>query len=66
MLDTKNMTPIEKIRAMEELWASLNEGEAPPETPHWHGRVLRERRQRYEAGETATTDLESLKARGPK
>jgi len=39
MLDTKNMSPIEKIRAMEELWASLNEGEVPPETPDWHGRV---------------------------
>jgi len=64
MLDTKNMSRIEKIRAMEELWASLSDGDEMPEAPEWHARVLEERRERYEAGETNTTDLESLRARG--
>jgi hypothetical protein len=46
----------EKLRTMEELWESLSRDGDRLESPAWHGDVLRETEQRYEAGQEQPVD----------
>jgi len=59
------MTDIEKVRAMEQLWQSLTVNNQLPELPEWHGRVLAERAQAVKEGRVQYTSLATLKERGP-
>ena len=45
------MTPAEKLRAMEALWADLIRIEADVPSPAWHEQVLKERDERVRAGQ---------------
>lgn len=55
-LAIKQMSREEKLRAMEELWESLSQDGAQLESPAWHGDVLRETEERYEAGQEQPID----------
>ena len=44
------MSPDERVKTMEYLWAAMTAG-AEPEPPAWHSDVLAERRRRVAAGE---------------
>jgi hypothetical protein len=55
-LAIKQMSREEKLRAMEELWESLSGEGARFESPAWHGELLRETEQRYDAGQEQPVD----------
>ncbi|WP_431475369.1 addiction module protein [Marinobacter sp. KM021] len=65
MTAINQMTDIEKIQAMEQLWQSLTVNNQMPEPPEWHGRILAERAQAIEEGKTQYTSLAAMKERGP-
>jgi hypothetical protein len=45
------MTWDEKLRTMEELWASLSREDSRLESPSWHEDALKETAARYKAGQ---------------
>ncbi|KXO11012.1 hypothetical protein J122_1141 [Marinobacter excellens LAMA 842] len=66
MAAINQMTDLEKVQAMEQLWQSLTVNNCMPEPPEWHGRVLAERAQAVEESKTQYTSLAALKERGPR
>ncbi len=62
-LDTKNMSPSQKILAMEALWESMCQEEEEPASPDWHGQALESRRARLAAGDARFITLEQLRER---
>jgi hypothetical protein len=60
-LAIQQMSLEEKLRAMEELWESLTADVSKFESPPWHGDVLRETEQRYEAGQEQPVDWAAAK-----
>ncbi len=63
VLDTKNMSPGQKVLAMEALWDSMCRGGEEPESPDWHRDSLEKRRARIAAGEARFVTLEQLRER---
>jgi hypothetical protein len=59
------MTDLEKIQAMEQLWNSLTANNRMPEPPEWHEAILANRAKSVREGETEYTSLSALKVRGP-
>ena len=57
------MSVAEKIQAMEELWNSLQVAAVDARIPEWHGRILNERRERVERGESTFSSLDEVKDR---
>jgi len=51
----------EKLRIMEELWASLSREEGRLESPPWHEQALKETVARYEAGQEQPIDWADAK-----
>jgi len=51
------MSPDERVKTMEYLWAAMTAA-AEPEPPAWHGDILDERRRRVAAGEEKFIPLE--------
>jgi hypothetical protein len=51
----------EKLRAMEELWASISGEESRLESPAWHEEALRETVARYEASQEQAIDWADAK-----
>jgi len=45
VLPLKKMSKLEKLAAMEELWADLSSPQEELEMPAWHGDILKEREQ---------------------
>lgn len=60
-LAIKQMSWDEKLRTMEELWASLTQDESRLESPPWHRDALQEAAARYEAGEEKPVDWAAAK-----
>jgi hypothetical protein len=60
-VDAKNMTPSQRVLAMEALWESMCREEDEPESPGWHEQVLAERRERIASGEARFVTLEQLR-----
>ena len=56
------MSPDERIKTMEYLWAAMTAA-AEPESPAWHGDVLAERRRRVAAGEEGFMSVAESKRR---
>lgn len=46
----------EKLRALEELWASLTREDSRLKSPAWHGKALQETAARHEAGQEQPVD----------
>jgi hypothetical protein len=60
-LPLDQMTPAEKLRTMEALWADLIRSEADVPSPAWHEQVLKEREERVRAGQESFMDWEDTK-----
>jgi hypothetical protein len=54
-MNPRNMSPDEKLRAMEELWESLSREEARLESPPWRQDALRETGGRHDEGKEQPT-----------
>lgn len=59
--DAKNMTPSQRVLAMEALWESMCQEGTEIESPGWHKDVLDERRSRIAAGKTGFVTLKQLR-----
>jgi len=54
----KEMSTIERLQAMEELWDALCHEEQEIKSPAWHGEILEERKRKVEsAGNSGDTLL---------
>ena len=62
-IDAKNMSPGQKILAMETLWESMCQEEEEPAAPDWHGQILENRRARIAAQDARFITLEQLRER---
>jgi hypothetical protein len=60
-LAIKEMSWDEKLRAMEELWASLTQDESRLESPSWHKDALQETAARYETGQEQPVEWDAAK-----
>ena len=58
----KNMSTIERLKAMEELWDALCHEEQEIESPAWHEKILEERKKKIKNGEAEFISVEDLKA----
>ena len=56
------MSPDERVKTMEYLWATMTAA-AEPEPPAWHGDVLDERRRRVATGEEGFMSIAESKRR---
>jgi len=56
------MSPDDRVRTMEYLWAAMTAA-AAPEPPAWHGDVLAERRRRVDSGEASFMSVPESKRR---
>lgn len=61
--DIEQMTPTERIKAMELLWRSITAEPASVVSPAWHGKVLQKRRAKIESGRAEFLTLAQLKKR---
>ena len=50
ILPLEEMSKIEKLRMMEELWADLSRFEDDVESPAWHENVLKQREEKVKEG----------------
>jgi hypothetical protein len=64
MQNLDEMTNLEKIQAMEQLWESLTQNQQIPTSPSWHAVELTSRIAKIREGKTGYTDLDQLKERG--
>lgn len=62
-IDPKEMTQLEKLHAMENLWDSLHEDGDTLASPEWHDEILAERRRILRDESTELLGLEDLKTR---
>ncbi len=62
-LPLPNMTRVEKLRAMEELWDDLCQSPEEMSSPAWHGEVLAERTKRLESGQAEFRPWDEVKVR---
>lgn len=60
--EIRNMSRVERLRAMEALWDSLVDEEPELRSPEWHRDVLEDRRQMMEAGQAEFISLGELRA----
>ncbi len=60
-LPIHQMTRLDKLSAMEALWADLSQDEQALESPAWHADALRETERRVAAGEDKPIDWEVAK-----
>jgi len=63
VLPLKKMSRVEKLRAMEALWADLSQDEEQFESPAWHADALREAERAVESGKAKFVDWEQAKRR---
>lgn len=60
VIDIENMTIVERLQAIEELWDSLPEHKAQYETPQWQRNVLTERMAKIKSGQAKFLSLDEL------
>jgi len=60
-LPISEMSTVEKLRAMEELWTELARNADAYDSPAWHGDVLRERDKRVSEGKETYMKWEDAK-----
>lgn len=63
VLPLKKMSRVEKLRAMEAIWADLSRDEDQFESPAWHADALRETEQAVASGAAKFVDWEEAKKR---
>lgn len=60
-LQIEKMSRMEKLQAMEAIWADLSKAENDVESPAWHNDVLKETAARVAAGQERIADWETAK-----
>ena len=60
--DINQMSLLERMHLMEQLWDSFKKNEDELPSPMWHDEILNERRKCYDNGEISTLTLDELKA----
>ena len=60
-IDLQQMSVLEKLRLMEDLWRDLSKDERNLVSPEWHGTVLAEREKKLASGEDTLVDWETAK-----
>ena len=60
-LQIGKMTRVEKLRAMEAIWAELSKDETEVESPAWHGDLLKETEARVASGQERIANWETAK-----
>jgi putative addiction module component (TIGR02574 family) len=60
--DIQNMSVVERMYLMEQLWDSIRQDKEDLTTPLWHENILKDRKLRYENGELKTFTLDEIKA----
>jgi hypothetical protein len=63
VLPLKKMSRVEKLRAMEAIWADLSQDEGLFKSPAWHEEALREAERAVESGKAKFVDWEKAKQR---
>lgn len=59
--DIRNMSTIERIQIMEEIWDSFIYENKELESPDWHEKILHERKKDIASGKVGFISLEELK-----
>jgi hypothetical protein len=62
-LQIDQMTTVEKLRVMEELWEDLRSRAGDVPVPQWHKDLLEQRERLVETGEAKFADWEKAKKR---
>jgi putative addiction module component (TIGR02574 family) len=57
----KNMSTIERLQVMEEIWDSFTFEKSDLESPEWHKKILNERRANIAGGKANFITLDELK-----
>lgn len=57
----KNMSTIERLQVMEEIWDSFIFEKSDIESPEWHKKILNERRVNIASGKAKFITLDELK-----
>jgi hypothetical protein len=63
VLPLKRMSRVQKLRAMEELWADISRDDDRYESPAWHKDALEEAKRAVESGKAKFSDWEEAKER---
>ena len=61
-LPLREMTRVEKLKTIDQIWDDLMKNPDDIPSPDWHGGVLAARAQRVESGEAVFKDFEESKA----
>lgn len=61
LMNQRNMSWDDKLRAVDELWQSLSGEETRLESPRWHEEALRETVARQDAGKEQPIDWDAAK-----
>ena len=61
IIDLDKLTRLEKLQAMEQLWADLCRDEEELESPQWHREVLEQRERDLKDGKDTFVSLEEAK-----
>ena len=61
--EIKQMTPAERLRAIESLWDALLFDQVEIPSPQWHESILAERREKILNGTAKFLTMEELKAK---
>ena len=59
--EIENMSTVDQLRAMEDLWDALCENDEEIESPTWHDHILDERRKKIESGDAEFISIGELK-----
>ncbi len=57
----EDMTPVQRVELMEQLWKAMSQRPEEVEPPHWHLEVLKERERALANGEIEFIDWEDAK-----
>lgn len=63
VLPLKRMSRVQKLRAMEELWADISRDDDRYESPAWHKDALEEATRAVKSGKAKFSDWEEAKER---
>ena len=64
--EISKMSVLERLQTMEALWDSLRDKTEEIKSPGWHQDILRNRKEKIEAGHTKFLSLEELKLKNRK
>ena len=59
--DIKKMSTTERLQSMEALWDSLLYEDGEIESPHWHEKILENRKAKIKSGDAKFISLAELK-----